>query len=106
MCHAELLHDEANHRVTVYLLDASGQTRTGSDDARVSLQVFHNGEFVDYPFPAGPEPGAFTLVDETLCDMLLHAPDVKGRLTVTLAGQDHVGLIQHDPHEHEGHEDD
>ena len=101
--HAELLHDEANHSVTVYLQDTDGQALTGVDEAKVQLQVFQDGDFINYALAPGAEPNMFTLVDETLCDMLLHSADVKGRLNVTIDGKDYVGMIAHEPHEHEGH---
>jgi hypothetical protein len=105
--HAELLHDEATHTVTVHLLDAAGENPVSADQPEVTLQVFQDGQFVDYTLQASAsEAGAseFTLVDEALCDVLLHAEEVRGRLQVTIDGKQLTGIVEHQAHDHEGHE--
>lgn len=105
--HAELLHDEATHTVTVHLLDAAGKQDVAVEAPEVALQLFEGGEFTGYALkPAGDATPAseFSLVDEALCDQLLHAHDLKGRLTVTIDGEQLVGVIEHDDHAHEGHD--
>ena len=109
--HAELLHDEGAHTVTVHLLDAAGKNPVSADPPEVTLQLFQNGQFVDYTLNAsGSEAGAaeFSLVDEALCHALLHAEEVRGRLQVTIAGKQLTGVIEHHAHDHEGnaHDDD
>ena len=102
--HAELTHDEATHTVSVYLLDAEGQNPASADEAEIKLQLFQEGQFVDYLLQATEGTSAFALVDEALCDALLHDEEVRGRLHVTLAGTPYTGLIEHQAHDHAGHD--
>jgi hypothetical protein len=102
--HAELLHDEAAHTVTIHLLDASGKEAVSADEPHITLQLFKNGQYVDYTLKAAEGASEFTLVDEGLCDTLLHDQQVRGRLHVTIGGTQHTGIIEHQAHEHEGDE--
>ncbi len=109
--HAELLHDEGTHTVTVHLLDAAGKNPVSADAPEVTLQLFQDGQFVDYRLKASePQAGAseLSLADEALCDMLLHAEQLRGRLQVSIAGKQYTGIIEHQAHDHEGaaHDDD
>ena len=72
----------------------------------VYLQLFKDGQFVDYKLETADGASEFTLVDEELCDTLLHADEIRGRLHVTIGGTQHIGMIEHQAHEHEGHDDD
>jgi len=100
--HAELAHDEATHTVTVYLLDADGRTPVKADGPEITLQIFRAGQFVDYTLSAAQGASTFSLVDEKLCDTLLHADEIRGRLHVTIDGQQQTGMIDH--RAHEGHD--
>ncbi len=110
--HAELTHDEATHTVAVYLLDSSGKEPVSSEQEALTLQVFEGGDFVDYAIKATGDDGAFSTTDEKLCDLLLHAEVVKGRIHATIGGKEYVGTIEHAAHahdhagpaEHEGHD--
>lgn len=102
--HAELTHDESTHTVTVYLLDGAAESPATDGPAEIVLQLFLDGDFVDYALKSGDD-GAYMIVDETLCDRLLHDEHLKGRLRVTLAGQEFVGVIDHSAHEHGDHEE-
>jgi hypothetical protein len=102
--HAELTHDEATHTVTVYLLDAGGRTPVEADGPEITLQLFQDGEFVDYTLTAAQGASTFSLVDEKLCDTLLHADEIRGRLHVAIDGQGQTGMIDHHAHDHEGHD--
>ena len=104
--HAELLHGEPAHTVTVHLLDAAGGQPVTSDQPALTIQLFQEGKFVDYELAAvraGEAAGAseFKVVDEKLCDRLSHAEEVKGRLKVTIGGKALVGSIEHSAHDHE-----
>lgn len=100
--HVELLHDEASHTVTVHLLDAAGKEPVATDQPQIVLQLFQDGQFVDYALAAVPgnAGGAseFRLVDEKLVDALLHSPEVRGRMRVTIGGNEFTGMIDHDAH--------
>lgn len=109
--HAELLHDEATHKVTIHLLDSSGKEPVRQPLPEITMQLFKDGQFVSYTLKAVPKPdtpngaaSTFEVVDAGLCDTLCHAETVKGRLQVTIAGKPYTGTIEHDSHDHEGHE--
>ena len=112
--HAELLHDEATHAVTIHLLDSTGSQPITAGPTEVRLQVFRDGQFVDYRLPvandsAEPIGSQFQLVDEGLVDVLLHAEAVRARLHATINGQEYIGTIEHKAHDHDahaGHDDD
>lgn len=111
--HAELTHDEATHMVAVYLLDATAKETLSSGPAEITLQIFKDGDFVDYVLKASEDAGGFAVVDEPLCDFLLHAESVKGRVQAAIAGKQYVGIIElagHDEHDHDtegsGHDHD
>lgn len=107
--HAELLHDEITHTVTVHLLDAAGTQPVALSQPEITLQLFQDGQFVKYALKAIPAPDAtagtasqFAIVDEALCDALVHGDETRGRLQVTINGKPYTGTIEHSSHdEHE-----
>jgi hypothetical protein len=107
--HAELLHDESTHTVTVHLLDAAGIQPVAISEPEIIVQLFQDGQFVRYALkavqgPAVPAGAAsqFEIVDEALCDALCHENELRGRLQVTINGTPYTGTIEHSSHE--GHE--
>lgn len=107
--HAELVHDEATHTVTIHLLDSAGTQPIETGQAEIRLQVFRDGQFVDYRLPAAGGSGEsvgshFQLIDEGLTDFLLHTEVVRGRLHVTINEQEYIGAIDHTAHDHDAHE--
>ena len=50
--HAELLHDEPTHTVTVHLLDVARNQPVTSDQPTLTIQLFQEGKFVDYELAA------------------------------------------------------
>lgn len=108
--HAELLHDEQTHTVTVHLLDATGKQPVSAPQTEITVQLFQGREFVSYPLKAVPRPGdaggtasEFHVVDEALCDALSHEDEVQGRLQVTVEGKSFTGNIEHTGHDPQGH---
>lgn len=115
--HAELLHDEDTHTVTVHLLDGQGKEPVNVPAGEVTVQLFQDGKFVKYTLQAVPATGTsnrasqFKLVDAALCDTLCHGEEVRGRLQVTIGGKSYNGTIEHGSHgthdhgadEHAGH---
>ncbi|HIQ22274.1 MAG TPA: hypothetical protein EYH34_13700, partial [Planctomycetes bacterium] len=110
--HAELLHDEETHRVTIHLLDAAGKEPVAVPSAEITLQLLRNGQFASYTLAASPDQGdpegaasRFETVDTALCDALCHDEELRGRLQVTISGKAYTGTIEHKGHEgHEAHE--
>jgi hypothetical protein len=109
--HAELLHDEATHTVTVHILDASGKKPVAIEQDALSLQIFQDGKFVNYVLKPAGEPGAggasqFAITSEPLTDLLLHEENVQGRLRATIDGNEYTGIVEHAAHDHAGHDHD
>ncbi len=98
--HAELTHDEASHTVAVYLLDGEVKEPVTSGPTEVVLQVFQDGDFVDYTLAASGDPGGYALADEALCDLLAHSETLKGRIRVQIGDKEYVGIVEHTAHEH------
>ena len=108
--HAELLHDEQTHTVTVHLLDAAGKQPVSVSQPEIIMQLFQDGRFVSYTMKAVREQGdatgaasEFQIVDEALCDALAHGHEIQGRLQVTVNETQYTGTIELSGHEHEGH---
>lgn len=110
--HAELLHDERTHTVTIYLLDAAGKEPVVISQPELTVQLFQGGQFVKYALKAVAGPGGsasaasrFEIVDATLCDALSHGDETRGRLQVTINGKPYTGAIQHTTHGDHDHAD-
>ncbi len=106
--HAELVHDHDAHRVTVHLLDSSAKRPVAVSQSEIVLQVFRDGQFVKHVLKAAPGEGEaagktsrFEIVDEELCEAVAHGEDFRGRLRVTIDGQEQIGVIELGGHEHE-----
>lgn len=114
--HAELLHDESTHTVTIHLLDGPAKQAVAVPLEEVTLQLFRDGKFVKYALKAVPGQGGaagtasqFEIADEALCDALCHEEEINGRLQVTIDGKPYTGTIEHSSHEghdHAGHDHD
>ncbi len=112
--HAELLHDESSHTVTIHLLDKTGKEPVAIAQTEIALQLFQDGQYVKYTLKAVAGPGnpsgtaaQFQLVDATLCDALCNEEGLRGRLQVTIDGKPYTGTIEHSghaDHDHEGHD--
>lgn len=112
--HAELLHDENTHTVTIHLLDAAGEQPVAISQTEIALQLFQGAQFVKYALKAVQRPGEpagaasrFEIVDESLCDALCHGDETRGRLQVTINSKPYTGMIEHTSHgdhDHEGHD--
>jgi len=106
--HAELVHDDAAHKVTIYLLDGHAKGNATSTDPQVTLNFVVDGKPQQYFLPTAPQAGdaagsssRFELVDEALCTAI-DAKNNQGRLNVTIGGKQFSGTIAAHDHEH-GH---
>jgi len=111
--HAELLHDENTHTVTIHLLDGPAKQTVAVPLAEITLQLFQGGQFVKYALKAVQGPGdaagaasRFEIVDAALCDALCHGDETRGRLQVTINGKPYTGTIEHTGHGDHDHEGD
>lgn len=103
--HAELLHDDAAHRITVYLLDGAGKNAVSISEKELVVNAISGGKPVQFKLPATPHAGdpagqasKFELVDHALCEAL-DDPKSKGRLNVTIGGKQYSGEMSHEEHD-------
>ncbi len=109
--HAELVHDDAAHKIEIYLLDGEAKKGVAIADAEILLNVAASGGPMQFKLPAeklaeDPEGQSshFVLVDEKLCEAM-DDKETTARLSVTIAGKQYVGKISHDQDDH-GHDHD
>jgi hypothetical protein len=106
--HAELVHDDASHRVTVYLLDAHAKKSVSipAEKGAVTLNLLIGGKPAQYQLvpvaEASGRSSQFEIVDDTVCAVFCSEGDAKARLNVTIQGKSFVGMVDH--HAHDGHD--
>jgi len=109
--HVELTHDEASHRVGIYLLGGDAKTAAPIEAESVTINVSVDGQPSQYTLPAVAQPGEaegkasyFEIVSEPLCAVVCgesESPKTHARLNVTIDGKPYVGLIETETHEHD-----
>lgn len=106
--HAELLHDEATHRVTIYILDGAAKTNVPISQPDLLINLVSGGAPKQYKLVAVTQANelpnmasCFQLEDEELCTAL-DAEDAKARLAVEINGKQFVGEIEHHKHDEHG----
>lgn len=104
--HAEIVHDEATHAVTVYLLDSAAKKLVPIYATEILVNLSHDGKAEQFPLKATPQSSdptgkssRFASTDEELADDLDHE-DIKAQLAVEIGGKQYRGEIHHD-HDHE-----
>jgi hypothetical protein len=105
--HAEMLHDDANHRVTIYILDGRAKENVPISQSELVINMVSGGAPKQYKLAAVTQANelpnmasCFQLEDESLCEAL-DGTDAKGRLAVDINGKQFVGEIEHhDDHDH------
>jgi len=105
---AELLHDENTDVVTVHVLDQAAKESVLPAQSEVTFQLLRDGQFVQYtlkgvPGEAEGKASEFTVVDASLSEALAHEEEVRGRLHVTIEGNQLTGMIEHEGHDHSDH---
>ncbi|MEX2186369.1 MAG: hypothetical protein WD875_06235 [Pirellulales bacterium] len=113
--HGEVVHDDATHKVTVYILDSEAKNAVPVEAKDVTINVVADGKGSNFAVPAMPLDGEsdgkssrFELTDEQLCDGM-GAEGAEARLTVHIAGKQYQGKISvhdHDHDKHPGHDQD
>lgn len=106
--HAELIHDEKTHQVTIYILDGQARQSVSVSQPELTVNMFVGGSHKQFRMvavsQASDSPGRasrFQAEDEELCDTLCK-PGAKGRLNVNIEGKQFVGEIAHE--DHDGHD--
>ncbi len=104
--HAELVHDDATHKVGVYLLDGTAKAAAPIDAPSVTINCIVSNQPAQFTLVAMPQPGDptggasyFELMSEQLCDGF-DAPGAKARLNILIAGKPYVGEIKALDHGH------
>lgn len=105
--HGEFLHDDAVHKITIYLLDGAAKKGVPIGDKELTLNVVVDGKPAQYKLAAVPQAddpagqsSRYESVDQALCEAL-DDPKCKGRFNVTIAGKQFSGDIA--PHDHDDH---
>jgi len=107
--HAELVHDEKAHRITIYVLDSAGKQSVPTAPEPVSINLLASGKPAQFSLPSvrqesdpAGKSSRFEVVDEKLCEAM-DGENAKARLNITIAGKAFVGSMEH--HDHAGHKD-
>lgn len=107
--HAELVHDDAVHKITIYLLDGAAKQNVAIADRELMLNVVAAGKPQQFKLVAVPQAddaagqsSRFELVDQTLCEALDDSKTT-GRLNVTIAGKPFAGEVSHAAHDDHKH---
>ncbi|MGC3971942.1 MAG: hypothetical protein QM775_32740 [Pirellulales bacterium] len=106
--HAELIHDDATHKVTIYLLDGAAKKAVAIADKELTVNLVVAGKPQQFQLPAVAQPedaagqaSRFELTSEPLCEAL-DEEKTTGRLNLTIAGKPYSGEIKHsDDHDHD-----
>ena len=106
--HAELVHDDRNGVVGIYLLDSAAKRGVAIPLAEVNLNILVNAKPTQFKLPANPVQGdpagyasCFAVRDPALCRLISESAELHGRLTVAIGGKQYLGRIHH--HSHAGH---
>lgn len=105
--HAELVHDDNAHRVTVYILDGKAKNNVPISQPELLVNLVSGGNPKQFKLAAvsqHDEPldmaSCFQAENVELCTAL-DAEDCKGRLAVNIEGKQYVGEIE--THDHDDH---
>ncbi|WP_425399034.1 hypothetical protein [Aeoliella sp.] len=107
--HAELVHNEEDGSVTIYLLDSTAKKPVSIDGIGLTINLSHEGQakqFTLNPKPdSGDLPGAssrFVSSDPELAEELDHE-GVDAQLVALINGKQFRAKITHE-HDHDGHD--
>lgn len=108
--HAELIHDDKAHRVTIFILDGKAKNNVPISQPELAVNIVKGGSPKQFRLTAvsqANEPrdmaSCFQAENEELCTAL-DATDCKGRLAVNINGKQYIGEIEHHDHEDRDHE--
>ena len=106
--HAELLHDEDEGTVTVYILDGSANNAVPIEAQEVTINLKHDGRGEQFKLAAAPmeddpegKSSRFVSNDAELGEDL-HAEDAEARLVVRIGEKSYSGEVGHEhAHDHD-----
>lgn len=103
--HAEIVHDDDKHTVTIYILDSKAKGAVAIESTEIMINLKQDSKPSQFKLAASPQEsdpkGAssrFASTDEKLCEGL---DDEKAdvRLRLTIKGKSYTAKIEHE-HEH------
>ena len=101
--HAEVVFDEENNKVILYLLGADAKTAVPVEAKELSLEMPGKDAPVTHALAAAPQDGdgegkssRFEIKSEDLIEAFHHDPKSVGKFKVTLGGKEFTGEIKHD----------
>ena len=110
--HAEVVHDDKEGVVTVYLLDGTAEKVTTTDAPEVTINVKHGDKPEQFKLPALPDSAdakgttsRFQLKDKELIEHLGEKGAI-ATLQVTIGGTPYSGKVPTGDHEGHGHSHD
>ena len=111
--HAELVHDEKQPSVSLYLLDAEARSPVTTSSEEVTLNLVADGAPKQFKLTAAPLEGEaegktsrFQSDDESLWRLVSDESKLSGRFNVSIGGKQFVGKFEHAAHgEHAGEHD-
>ena len=102
--HAELLHDDATDKVTIYILDAAAKKAVSVAQDAVSINALIDGKPRIFKLKAVSAVNGlasqFELVSEELHEAIEDPETTKAKLNVTIDGKPFAGMIEHHDHDH------
>ncbi|MGE0607954.1 MAG: hypothetical protein AB7O62_12740 [Pirellulales bacterium] len=105
--HAELVHDDEQQTVTIYLLDDHAKGAVSIDAAELTLNLVVDGKPAQFKLQADPqsddaegESSRFASSDAALAEAL-DVEGTSGRLNVKIGGKSFVGSVDHHHDDHE-----
>ena len=109
--HAELTHDDQDHRVGIHVLDGAAKKSVPIEAESVTITVVADGESTQYVLPASPQKSEtegrssyFELASEPLCQVVCgetEAENVHARVSLQINGKPYVGIIETAAHDHD-----
>jgi hypothetical protein len=106
--HAELIHDETNHTITLFILDSAAKNAVPIEAKTLLMNLTVSGSPLQFSIPAAPQAddpsgksSCFRLTDEKLCEAL-DSPGATCRLNIEVANRHYTATIGHH-HDHASH---
>lgn len=110
--HAELVHDEKNGSITIYILDGAVKKSVPIKAESLLINAKHDGKGEQFTLAADPEASdpegqssRFTTKDKKLGEVL-HEDGATARLVLEIDGKSYTGEIHAHDHDHDHSHDD
>ena len=104
--HAEFVHDEASHRVTIYVLDSGAKKSVPIAAKEITLNLKADGKAKQYKLTAKPQAddgdgksSSFESDDENLTKEI-EAEGADARISLEIDGTPYAGNVPHEHHHH------